>query len=72
MTMVMGGVRCIVLRAKAALLRCVPSFARFVAYIKNTLFHYVAVFEAGSNAKRISPMLVRRFCFPSLRYGGFT
>lgn len=39
---------------------------------KDNLFLYVAVFEAGTNAKSISPALVRRFCFPYSQYASFT
>lgn len=39
---------------------------------KDNLFLYVAVFEAATNAKRISPALVRRFCFPHSQYASCT
>lgn len=39
---------------------------------KDNLFLYVAVFEVGTNAKRITPALVRRFCFPTPQYAGCT
>lgn len=39
---------------------------------KDNLFRYVAVFEAGANAKRVTPALVRRFCFPHPLYADCT
>ena len=39
---------------------------------KNNLFLYVAVFEAGTNAKRISPALVQRLCFNPRLHTVFT
>lgn len=70
--MLMAGVRFIAILVRVEVLRYEPFCVHpFRGVHKDNLFRYVAIFEAGTNAKHISPHLIRRLCFNPRLHTGF-